>query len=135
MKCEGCPVAGRCLGDQPNADRLCVLIRTDPAYRALAEGLPPPVVAAAPIAEVSAGSGPGDWLAWGLHRVGFREASDCSCAADAAEMNAIGPDAVLADLEAWTDRLAAKPQAAHVPGRAIRLAIRLACHAAKRSAR
>lgn len=90
----------------------------------------PPAEAVAPTPP-----GPGAWLGWGLHRVGFREAAGCSCAEDAAEMDRIGPDAVLADLEAWTDRLAAKPQAAHVPGRAIRLAIRLACHAAKRSAR
>ena len=138
MRCGHCPRDpgdGPCKGE--SVRRLCELALDHPDYR---ERLAMPDMAAGrerPPAEVVAPTppGPGAWLAWGLHRVGFREAAGCSCAEDAAEMDRIGPDAVLADLEAWTDRLAAKPQAAHVPGRAIRLAIRLACHAAKRSAR
>lgn len=89
---------------------------------------PPPHDANAP-------PGPGAvlhrWLSSRPARLlGFGPAEGCSCSSDAAAMDAAGVAGVLADLDAWTDRLARKPQAANVPRRAIRWAIRRACRAA-----
>jgi hypoxanthine phosphoribosyltransferase len=76
--------------------------------------------------------GPGTILRGWLHHFPWLRDACESCHADASEMDALGPAAVLADLETWTARLKAKDQAKHVPARIVRNTIRAAARKALR---
>lgn len=105
-----------------------------------------PVPAADPAPPATPGPGtvlkgwlaePPPWLATLPRRFAGRSTwlparAGCGCEDDAAAMDRAGPAGVLADLDAWADRLKAKPEAANIPRWIVRRAIEAACAKAAR---